>query len=722
MISRRQLIKLSLGASGALVLQVSLPVKASDRLMKGGRYFDAWLEIGPDNHLLFSLDKVEMGQGVVNSLVAILAEELNTDPLLIDVQLPVVGRAQRNPLFMPSWGTGASSSVRSLWPKLRDAGAMLNQRMLVAAARRWQVEPSSLITRQAQVIDTVNQRSFLFAELIVDVAGMSGVGSAAFKTKKDYQWVGRKIPVRDMEAKVTGRATYCSDVQVEDVPVAVVLRCPYPGGELVGYQWRDGERPENIRVLELEDRLVLLGSDYYRVNKERAGLNVEWRPRRALPENNDALKRVLLAGLDGVLNTVFRQESRFSSASTKPVFSATYFVPYLAHATLEPMNCTVLVEADSWTVWAPTQEPVSALNIAVKISGLPSEKVSVRTHFIGGGFGRRLKQDYVSEACLIAKKLGHSVKVLWSREDDFQHGYYRPAIAAQLEARVDSEGIGELLYRVVSSEAGPAEPQDFMADIQAAATRWWRRIKGEPEVYDQAIEGAHSLAYKVDAQAVQLRFLDLGLPTGLWRSVGNSFGGFFIESFIDELAWHLKQDPIEYRLLMLKDPKLESVLRRVRALSAWKKGDVSTAQGVACYQCFGTAVAMVVEVAAVDDELQIPRVWCVIDCGMVIDPDGIKKQVEGAINFGLCAALFGELQLSAGKVSSSNFNDYPVLRLQQAPSIHVDIVTSSQSPTGVGEPATPLIAPALCNAVFALTGERYRELPLKRQLQGKLVL
>ncbi len=719
MISRRELIKISVASSGSLLLQIPLSVDASIRKLKRGSYYDAWLEISPENNIYFSLDKVEMGQGVVNSLVAILAEEINTDPLMIDVQLATVGHMQRNPQYTPGWGTGASSSIHSLWPVLREAGAILNLRMLHAAARHWKVEPSSLFCQQAQVIDAAGDRSVRFAKLIADVVAMEGPEKVTFKARDDYQWIGRKIPVRDIELKTTGAASYCSDIQADELPIAVVVRCPYPRGVLQSYQWQVGKEPKDVRILHIGEQLVLLGSDFYRLNKAKAYLNIDWSSGHTLPEDNQQLQRLLLAGLEDAGETVY---SRGSSEGSSASLSASYLVPYLAHATLEPMNCTVLVAPDSWTVWAPSQKPAHALSIAVKISGLAADKVTVHTGFVGGGFGRRLKQDYVTEACLIAKKLGHSVKVMWSREDDFQHGYYRPAIAARLEAWADSSGIKELEYRVVSSEAGPLSIGG-LAGIQLKLAGWWRQLKGETALRDQAIDGVNRLPYTINSQSINLKFIDVGLPTGLWRSVGNSFTGFFIESFIDELAWHFRQDPIEYRLQTLKKTGLKNALTKVRKLSSWGVGnDDNTACGVACYHCFGTSVAMVIEVKQIDNVLHISRVWCVVDCGMAIDPDGIRKQVEGGVNFGLCAALYGELELIDGRVASSNFDDYPVLRMQQSPSIEVEIVISDKPPTGIGEPATPLVAPALYNAVFALTGRRYRQLPLKRQLQGNLSL
>lgn len=724
MISRRQLIKLSVTASGSLLLQIPLSVQASGSQFRGGDYFDAWLEITAENKLIFILDKVEMGQGVINSLVTILAEEISTDPLSIDVQLPVVGQAQRNTLYKPSWGTGASASINTLWPKLRKAGATLNTKMLAAAALRWGVDSSTLIVRQAKVINPGINQSFDFSELASDVAEMDGDVDIAFKSSVDYEWIGKQVPERDMLAKVTGEAIYCSDLQLENLPVAVVIRCPYPGGSLTEYQWRPGFQLDGINILELDNSLVLVGPGYHLLSKARTNLELKWQPKAVLPSTNEEIKQRLLTAVNAPGETVLTKGNRFTTEDNKPIVSATYLVPYLAHAPLETMNCTVLIDENgSWTLWAPTQKPALALKIAVKISGLAADKVSVHTPYIGGGFGRRLRQDYVTEACLIAKALGHSIKVLWSREDDFQHGFYRPAIAARLAVTEASGGLGQFHCRIVSPADGPSASEGVIEVTRSVLDRLWRGIRGQAMINDQAIDGLDNLPYKFDKQSVELSFLGLGVPTGLWRSVGNSFNGFFVESFIDELALHYKTDPVDYRLSVLSVPAMQEVLMRVRELSSWDTStDKNVARGVACYQCFGTSVAMVVEVAAIEGRLVVPRVWCAIDCGLAIDPEGIKKQVEGATNYGLCAALFGELKLSEGRVSSSNFNDYPVLRMQQAPEIIVEIIASENPPTGVGEPATPLVAPALCNALFALTGLRIRELPVSNQLQGQYVL
>lgn len=721
MISRRQFITLSVATSGSLMVQIPLSAKSTAAIIKHGSYFDAWLEITPENRLIFSLDKVEMGQGVVNSLVAILAEELNTHPLKITVQLPVVGREKSNALYDPSWGTGASSSVRTLFPKLRKSGAVLNNKLLLAAARHWGEKFDELVCRDAFVVNPNTGKVISFADLIPEVVDIEGPAKILYKRQQEYQWVGKRLPYRDMEEKITGKALYCDDINFINMPVAVIVRCPYPGGKLLGYQWRIGEDSDGVRVVEFDNRLAVIGETFFQVSKAREKLIVDWKPGKSLPDNK-RLMQDLVGGLNAGGDTVMsRGHWLLPSIDDKGVsYSAVYTAPYLAHAPLEPMNCAVEIKDGTWSIWVPTQKPKEALSIAARISELPIDMVSVHTTYVGGGFGRRLKQDYVVEACILAKILGHSVKVLWSREDDFRHGYYRPAMAIKLDARADGRGIYQLNSKVCSSEAAPIYPADFSARIKKSFYRAWRYLKGDALFRNQAIVGLDNLAYDISAQEIQLKFLDVGLPTGLWRSVGHSFNGFFIESFIDELAWRFKQDPIDYRLKVLKDPAMKNVLRGVKKNSHWERGlKDNKAFGVACYQSFGTSVAMVVGVKLEENSIKVSRVWCVIDCGLAIDPDGIRKQVEGSVNFGLCGALFGELQLDGGKVSSSNFHDYPVLRMRQSPRIEVDIVVSDRSPTGVGEPATPLVAPALYNAVYALTGVRYRELPLKKQLQGR---
>lgn len=724
LISRRQAIKFSMAASGALVLGVPGIARSAGLVLKRGHLFDAWIELGTDNSLRFSLDKVEMGQGVVNSLVTIFAEEISTHPELISVLLPTVGAGQSNPLYVPTWGTGASSSVYNLWPRLREAGAVLQFRMRRAAADRWHVDMSGVTVRNAHVYSSDGNESFEFAELVTDVLKLSELEGVEYKKPADYQWVGRTIPNRDSEPKLHGKAEYGLDYTPEKTSTAVVVRCPFPGGNLVAHGWENDEPPEGVGLLPLGNKIVLIGSDFHLLSNARRKLVADWQPVNPLPENNDELEQRLLDGLDEEGETAFCKGFSVLPKNNQPTLEASYMVPYLAHAPLEPMNCTIVVEDGAWKIWAPTQKPNYARKIALEISQLPEEKVTVHTGYIGGGFGRRLRQDYVREACQIAKVLDHSIKVIWSREDDFQHGFYRPAVAARIQAWADSGGLEELSVDLASSEA-PLKVQNkgFVEELRASLDRWWRGLRGEPMVQNQAVDGFSHLIYAASVQKVDLRLLDLGIPTGFWRSVGNSFNGFFIESFIDELAWHFKQDPVEYRLQLVEKKAAENVLRRVRELSDWvNRLDRGESLGVAAYHCFGTAVAMVIQVEAEEGRLRVCKVWCVIDCGIAIDPDGVRKQMESSVNYGLCAALFGELTIANGKVASSNFNDYPVLRIHQSPEIEVEIVPSENPPTGVGEPATPLVAPALCNAVFTLTGTRIRKLPLRNALKDQLTM
>ncbi len=722
-ISRRELIKFSMLASGSVLVTMRATSENTSEPSIPVSHFNSWLEITPDNELIFSLDKVEIGQGVINSLVTILAEEINTHPSLITIRMPELGSARVNPRYEPSWGTGASSSIRSLWPSLRFAGASLHKKLALAASKRWGLDERQVTVQDRTVTNMKTNTVLPFSYFLNEIAAMSNAHEVLFKPQDQYSWIGIEIPARDDIEKTTGRATYCSDIAFEHLPVAVLIRSPHSNQKVKNYSWINHTAPDDITVVTLPDRVALVGSHYYKVNAARKLIKVEWSHTKAPPINNREIRSNLIQELSTVGEEVFSQGWASISGGEAVNVAADYSVPYLAHAPLEAMNCTVILEEGLWKIWAPTQKPSEARKIAQKISGLPENKIELYTTYIGGAFGRRLKQDYVEEACNLAKKIGHSVKVLWSREDDFQHGFYRPAMSARLSATLDAEGgVSQIVSRIVSTEPKPSHEknEDWLDQAERRILQFWRQARGKPTYESQAIEGLHSLPYKIPIQSIQLSYLDAGIPTALWRSVGNSYNGFFLESFVDELASTAKSDPIEFRLQLSQAPRLNRVLTLARQFSGWDDSSLWAGKGVAMYRCFGTSVAMVVKLETTGDFLKISDVWCTVDCGLVIDPDGVRKQMEGSINYGLCAALYSELTIENGAVMSSNFHDYPVLRIDIVPNIHVQIVNSSEAPSGVGEPATPLIAPALCNAIFDATGTRFRHLPLSRDAAGIL--
>ncbi|MEH6559222.1 MAG: molybdopterin cofactor-binding domain-containing protein [Oceanicoccus sp.] len=722
-ISRREMIKFSMLVSGSMLITIRARSENTSSAATPVSYFNSWLEITPNNTLIFSLDKVEMGQGVVNSLVTILAEEINTHPSLIDVRMPELGSARTNPHYEPSWGTGASSSVRSLWPSLRYAGASLHGKLVLAASKLWELEEHQVTIKDRVATNMLTGTELPFSYFLNDISETPDSQKVSYKPQDQYSWVGIKIPSRDDIEKTTGRAEYCSDISLDQLPVAVLIRRLHSNQKVKKYSWLNDSAPANISVVTLSDSVALVGKNYYEVNAARQFIKVEWTDAEALSTNNKEINANLISELDKPGEEVFSKAWAPISGNQTINIAADYSVPYLAHAPLEAMNCVVVLENGSWKIWAPTQKPREALKIAQRISGLPANKVELKTTYIGGAFGRRLKQDYVEEACKLAKQLGHSVKVLWSREDDFQHGFYRPAMSARLSASMDAHGnVSQIVSRIVSSEPKPNSNHggSWLEQTERNIMRLWRQVRGKPAYNSQAIEGLHSLPYKIPLQSIQLSYLNVGIPTALWRSVGNSYNGFFLESFVDELAHAANQDPIEFRLNLNQAPRLDGVLNQVRQFSGWSDSSDWAGKGVAMYRCFGTAVAMVVKLQRNKGLLQISDVWCTVDCGLTIDPDGVCKQIEGGINYGLCAALYGELEIENGQVISSNFHDYSVLRIDMAPDIHVQIVSSNEAPTGVGEPATPLIAPALCNAIFDATGTRYRHLPLSRKVAGIL--
>lgn len=648
--------------------------------------FDEWIAIAPDGTVVLTINHSEMGQGALTGLVMLVAEELEVEPDRVRTVFAPAAPVYRNPL----WGeqfTGGSSSIRGEWEPFRARAAAVRERLVAAAARRWQVKAAECRAESGAVIHLPSGRRAAYGTLAQAALAESAPRSIPLKPPGKFRLIGRSLPRREIPDMVTGRTRYGIDAVRPGMLVAVVARCPVFGGRLGRFDPAAALAVPGVRqVVTIGSGVAVAADDFWSAWRGREALAIEWDedPHAAL--DLDAVYRELEGALSRRRATrIARRQGDVRRALHRAArrLEAVYLTPYLAHATLEPMNCLAEVRADGCDIWVGTQNQEDTQKVAAAITGLPREKVRVHTQFLGGGFGRRLETDFVAEAVELSKTLGVPVKVVWTRADDLQHDKYRPAGAARLEAGLDADGW---------------------------PIAWRLRLAG-PELVLEGVDVPYAIAHFREEHIE----VPSPVPTGAWRSVGAGQNAFAIESFVDELAHAAGRDPFEYRRALLQgEPRLRAVLEQAAARAGWGTAlPPGRGRGIALYRSFGSIVAQVAEVACADNRIRVERVVCVIDCGVAVHPDAVCAQLEGAILQGLSAALHEEVRIERGRVTQSSFQDYPILTLAETPRIEIHIMESTEPPGGVGEPGVPPIAPAVANAVFAATGKRLRRLPLR---------
>ncbi|MEZ5513514.1 MAG: molybdopterin cofactor-binding domain-containing protein [Steroidobacteraceae bacterium] len=723
---RREFVLLSGSAAlalGAGLARTTLVAAATTALQRGAdgaqraaRLPFAMLDILPTNDIVVRVAKSEMGQGVLTSLPMLVAEELGVE--LADVRVELAPGAAA---FRDARGgqiTGYSSSVSSSFLPLRAMGAAAREMLIIAAAQRLGVVPTALRVRGRTVVDDATGRAVPFADLL-EFASMLPIPAAPRLTAPaDYRLLGRALPRVDTGNKVDGSAQFGIDVRVPGARVAVLARPPTFGGS---YQSFDDAAalamPGVEKVVPLQSGVAVVARDFWSAKRGRDALAIAWQ-RGA---NGDRSSATHAAELDAALSKpgkLARAEGQvpdgqlFAAATTNqasdPVF-AEYRLPFLAHAALEPLAATAHVQADRCEVWVGTQSPSRVQQWGAKLTGLSEDRIIVHTHTIGGAFGRRGEWDYYLEAIELSQRLAVPIKLMWTREDDMQHDFYRPANATRLAAGLAADG------RIEWFAGRVAAPSINRRRSPAALERG---------VDQSLVEGLFDHLYSIGNQRIDYHEVELGVPVGYWRSVGHSSNVFVLESFIDELAQRAGVDPLTYRLNMLAgEPRMRGVLEAAAEAANWGRyaGEQRSAgrgQGLACAKSYGTYVAQVVDVAMTAAGLEIERVVCAVDCGQVVNPNIIEQQMHSGIIFGLTAALRGAITIAQGAVAQSNLHDYRLLGIHESPPIEVRIMASRASPGGCGEPSTPVIAPALANAIFAASGRRLRQLPLQPQLGG----
>jgi len=668
---------------------------------------NGWVHIGTDGMVTITVDKSEMGQGVNTSYPMLVAEELDADLALVRV-----GAAPENPAgWTRRMGTGGSSSVRSSYDTLRKAGATARGMLVAAAAQQWGVDASACRTEKGAVIHTATGRTLRYGALVSRAAALPAPSDPPLKNPAEFRILGTRVRRLDTPAKVNGTARFGIDTRVPGMLYASIERSPAFGG---GISRVDDSRARTMpgvkRVVQLaavksarsENAVAVVADSYWHALAARRALHIEWNDGPNGSLDSTAI-RARLAQLAEKAGIPARTEGDASAAmkSAAKTIEAVYEVPYLAHATMEPMNCTAHVRDDGCDVWAPTQGQSGTQQVAAEVAGLPPEQVRVHTTYLGGGFGRRSETDFVAEAVQLSRVMGAPVQVIDTREDDVRHDFYRPTTYNRFAAGFDAGGrVVAWTHRIVGASIATS--------------------KGRPPrdgIDGSLVEGAANVPYEIPGILVEQTIADLPIPLGYWRSVGSSHNAYLTECFVDEVARAAGKDPYEFRRALLANhPRHLGVLELAAEKAGWGKPlPTGRTRGIAVAESFGSYVAEVAEVSLDGNSVpRVHRVVCAVDCGPIVNPDTIEAQMQSGIVYGLTAALYGDITIDRGRVRQGNFNDYPMLRMKEMPAVEVYIVPSSEKQGGIGEPGTPPIAPAVCNAIFAATGKPVRRLPIVR--------
>jgi isoquinoline 1-oxidoreductase beta subunit len=677
---------------------------------------NAFVRIGSDNSVTVIAKHLEMGQGTYTGLATLVADELDAAWTQVRVEgAPVDAKRYNNLLWGPMQGTGGSSAIANSFEQMRQAGAAARAMLVAAAAKRWRVAPESIKVKDG-LISHASGKKATFGELAAAAAGMPVPTDVKLKSPQDFGLIGKRVPRKDTRAKSTGTAQFTQDVQLPGMLTAVVAHPPRFGAIAKHVDASAARQVAGVRgVVETPGGVAVVATGFWSAKKGRDALKIEWDETQAFRKSSTAIVEEYRS-LAASAGTVARNDGDSAGAFglSARTLEATFEFPYLAHAAMEPMNCVVKLDADGCEVWNGEQfQTVDQMAVA-EVVGLKPEQVKINMLYAGGSFGRRANpgSDYVREAASIAKALASSgksgtpVKLVWTREDDMRAGYYRPVYVHAIKAGLDSSGnIVAWQHRIVGQSILTGTPFAMMVKDGVDAT---------------SVEGASNLPYAIPNLRVELHSPTQRVPVQWWRSVGSTHTAYSTETFIDELAVAAGKDPVAFRrTLLAKEPRHLGVLELAASKAGWStplapgKAGEKRGRGIAVHKSFDTYVAQVAEVTVKKDgTFTVDRVVCAVDCGIAVNPDVIRAQMEGGIGYGLAAALHSAITLKDGVVEQSNFHDYLPLRINEMPRVEVYIVSSTEKPTGVGEPGTPVIAPAVANALATATGKRLRSLPL----------
>ncbi|MCP3385768.1 molybdopterin-dependent oxidoreductase [Bradyrhizobium sp. CCGUVB4N] len=707
-VSRRAL--LTGGLATGFVLAFHVPLRAANEPVQKDATEDkfapnAFIRIDETGRTVLMMPQVEMGQGTYTSISAVLAEELDADWSKVEVQhAPPNDKLYANPTFGLQV-TGNSNSIRAWWMPLRKAGATARAMLVQAAAAQWGVEPASCTASKGEVAHAASGRKLGYGELALAAQGQTPPKDVAVKDPKDFVLIGQPLKRLDTPDKVNGKALYGIDAILPDMKIAAIANCPVFGGKVGKVDDSAATKIAGVRkVVVLDDAVAVIGDHMWAAKQGLAALKIEWNEgANAEISTKDVWDDLRKASeKDGAIAKSTGDIAKALAAGDK--FEATFELPFLAHASMEPINATVRVTKDSCEIWTGTQIMTRVQSEAAKAAGLPIDKVIVNQHLLGGGFGRKLEPDMVIAAVKIAKQVDYPVKVIWTREEDIQHDVYRPVYRDQVTASLVDGKVAGWKYKVAGS---------------AVLARWLPPAfqKGiDIDAIDAAVDAPYDFA---NFHVEYVHAEPPAVPTGFWRGVGPNNNVFAVECAMDELARKAGKDPIEFRKSMLtKNPRMLAVLNQVAEKSGWGQPlPARVGRGVCVQPSFASFIATVVE-AEIDDigEIVLRRVTSVVDTGIAVNPDTVKAQIEGGLIFGLTAALYGEITIEKGRVQQSNFHDYRMMRINETPKIEVIVVKSGEAPGGIGEAGVNAGPPALRNAIYAATGVALRRLPIDRKL------
>jgi isoquinoline 1-oxidoreductase beta subunit len=699
-ISRREFVGIGVAAGAGLVVGFYLPHGTSNKQSFSP---NAYLRITPDNKITVVVARSEMGQGVRTSLPMILAEELEADWNQIEIE-----QAGASTLFGDQT-TGGSASVRTTWDPMRKAGAAAREMLISAAALTWGVSRSGCAAEAGHIKHAASNRSLSYGDLVAKASTLPIPADVPLKQSKDYKIVGQRVHRVESPDKVKGAAVYGIDFRVPGMKYAVLSRCPTIGGKVSSFDDKESRKISGVGYVgKIGDSAVAVVADsIWGAMEGRRVLNVAWDDGPNKDLNSAAITASLKQGASKKGATLYSAGDPAKSSGRH--ISAEYSLPFMAHAPMEPGNCTAHYQGNKCEIWAPTQVPQDCRDSAATAIGLDPDQVKVNVTLMGGGFGRRLEHDYAVEAALVSKAINGPVKVVWTREDDMRFSTYRPASLHQLSAHLDGSGIPVgLTHRIIAPSISGQKGQPVPNGV-------------DPDLPDEA-----GPVYGIPNYLIEYVMTETPVPLGWMRSVYALQAGFALESFIDELAAAAGKDPLKYRLqLLAKDQdmtyfsttwhtaRMRGVLQLAADKADWDKPlPAGRHRGVACFGCFQSYVAEVVEITMESNQPKVQRVVAAVDCGQIVNPTILEQQVQGAVIYGLANALRAQITIDKGRVVQGNFDDYAPLRMEDTPVVEVYVVPSQEAPTGIGEPPVPPIAPAVCNAIYAATKKRIRSLPI----------
>jgi len=694
-LSRRVFLKKSTLTFTGLIIGFTYEPESSLAVkVENAEELGIWIRIAPDGSTTLIVPSSEMGQGVNTSLSMILAEELEADWQSVKTETAPVNSKYINPESNSGQMTAGSSSVKGFWNPLRKAGAAVRLMLQKAAAQKWEIPIEECVAKSGYIYRKNSSQKLSYGEL-AEAAGKIDIPSdPPLKNSKDYNLVGKSIKRIDIPSKTNGSAQFGIDVRLPEMMYATIRQSPVFGGEVLSY---DEDAAKSIRgvkkVILIPNGIAVIADNTWRAKRGMEVLNLKFHGGKTIGLESQQVQKELLKALDDEGKT---------KIEANQVLDLEYEVPFLAHAPLEPMNCTANVTDNFCEVWVPTQSQGGCMDAAKEITELDEEQIQIHTTYLGGGFGRRGETDFVKQSLILAKALGKPIKVTWMREEDMQHDFYRPASMSRFQIGLNKDGFPISWNNQLAS---PSILKRFFAPMA------WFNI--DP----LSTEGADEIPYAIEDFNFDYSVVDSGVPVGFWRSVGSSFNAFFTESAIDEAAHLAQQDQFDYRMKLLSGkPRFQKVLEKVMRESKWgrilPKGH---GLGISIHKTRGSIAGAVIEVSTdVNGMLNLNKAWIAIDCGKVINPNTVRAQMEGGFTFGLSATLGEEITLKDGRVEQSNFHDYSILRLKGSPEISVEIIESGNEIGGVGEVAVPLAAPALTSAIFSSSGRRIRTLPLSK--------